>query len=169
MRALMRIAVVMVLLSSGSGLYACSGDSGDSGNIADAKDGATPNAGEAGVGAQVDAGTPPPPGATCAILEANTGHQPVLEPAACQACAAEKCCAPLTKCYGGAPADADLDGSNGQKTSCQLLVECQDACNGDVPCEDQCGVTYGESADNDWAAVEDCLAAPSGCVEVCGN
>ena len=173
MRAALRLAVVTGVLSFGSGLYACSAD--DGGDIAPPNDPerpATPNASETGVtppSPERDATTPPDPNqpVKCAIVDSNNANLPVLEPAACKTCAAQKCCAPLTKCFGSAPADAGLDGSNGKKTTCQLFGECELACNGAALCEAQCGITYGETAAAEWVASDSCLYAPAGCATFC--
>jgi hypothetical protein len=156
-----------------AGLYACSSSDGDA--IPDANNNghpATPAGGEAGVDPPAqDAGKPPPvdppPPAKCAILESKAG--PVIEPAACKRCAAERCCGQLTKCHGASPADAGLDGSNGKKTACQLFGECEGNCNGDPVCEAQCGVTYGDRAADDWVSADGCLSdpAPAGCSDLC--
>jgi hypothetical protein len=182
MSARLHLAVATGFLSIvGSGLYACG--STDGAGVANQADPgahpATPNGSEtgadptaiqeAGVDAPTDTNTNKPPPTTCAILNSDAGNLPVLDTDACKACAAEKCCGALTKCYGSSAADAGLDGSDGKKTTCVLFGECEVGCNGNVACEDQCSVTYGEPAANDWVGADTCITgpAPQGCMAFC--
>jgi hypothetical protein len=86
----------------------------------------------------------------------------VLEPAACKTCAAERCCAPITKCHGASIAD-------GGQTACELFGACDVACNGDPVCGLKCELMYGEQNAMDWYASDGCLSAgsPSGCKDFC--
>lgn len=178
MAATSRLALASGIVSViGSVVYGCS--STDGGGVAEddrteaGAHPATPTGGEAGTGATTsDAGadtSSPPPAQTCAIFASTTGNAPALAPAACKTCMAQRCCAQTTACFGGKPSDAGLDGSNGKKTSCELFGECELGCNGNVACEDQCSVVYGEPAADDYAAYDGCLSgpAPTGCADFC--
>jgi hypothetical protein len=157
------------------GLDACSA-SDDSG-VKDPAPGArpaTPASGEAGDDATPSADGDPgidvnQPPQSCAFLEGDSGRGPVFEPAACKACVAQRCCVQLTKCFGGAAADAGLDGSSGPRTACQLFGECEVICQGSGVCEAQCTANYGEAAAADWEAYDGCISgsSPVGCQDVC--
>jgi hypothetical protein len=172
MKPTLRLAVATALVPMlGAAHYGCSGSDGSGARIEDVADAAnrpaTPAGGEAGVEQPpvYDAGVADaaPQPTTCAVLEADGGG-PVIEPAACLACAAAKCCAELTACYTGKPAGP----TTGTKTSCALFGECEGACAGDETCEDKCSTTYGESAAAQWAAIDACLtSAASGCMALC--
>jgi hypothetical protein len=177
MRAPWRLAVATGIVSMmGTGLYACgSTDGGGVPNENGTGHPATPAGGEGGTTdppvapeASVGVDTYVPPSA-CTILESDAGTLPPLDPPACKSCVASKCCAQMTKCYGSAPADAGLDGSNGKKTLCQLAGECETNCNGDALCEAQCGITYGENSAADFDSAESCITdpAPAGCADFC--
>jgi hypothetical protein len=173
MKPTLHLAVATALVSMlGAAHYGCSGSDGSSAKIEDVADAATrpatPAGGEAGVerppvsdSGAVDAAPQPK---TCAVLEGDGGSGVVIEPAACRACAAAKCCAELTACYAGPPAGP----TTGTKTSCVLFGECENACAGDGTCEDKCSATHGESAATQWAAIDACLTGPaSGCMPLC--
>ena len=177
MRASWRLATVTGILTlTAAGLYACSSD--ETPAIA------TPPGTEAGTdtgpGADTGPGKDSAPGQdtgtdtsvppmSCPIFEGDAGRIPDYAPTACRACAKEKCCTPITKCYGAAPADAGLDGSNGSKTQCQLAGECLERCAGSVVCEAQCQVDYGQPAINDFEGPGACIdaPAPAGCMTLC--
>lgn len=160
MRARSRLAVMTCVLTIvGSGLYACSSSDGSGTVPNESVDSggkpSTPSGAETGAPSGTDAAVAQQDGSVpqkCAIFEADAGNLPALEPAACRTCASEQCCGPMTKCYAGAKApDA------GSKTICQAFGECETNCAGNVMCEDQCSLTYGEAAADDWTAAETCL------------
>lgn len=155
-----------------TGLYSCSGSDASSVPGEDPENrSATPAGGEAAapsVDGNADSGGPPPQ--ACAFFDTAPGRALDLGPAACARCAAERCCAPITKCYGAAPVDAgSADGAAGSKTACQLFGECEDRCNLDVACDEKCALQYGAPIADDWGASEDCIggAPPAGCAELC--
>lgn len=175
-----RLAVATGIVSMiGSLVYGCSSsDGGDvvAENKPDGGHPATPAGGEAGTNASepTDAGIdtatePPPTPGGCAIIDTPTGVWPLPVPAACKKCVADRCCVQATTCFGGKAADAGIDGSNGKKTGCQLFGECELACNGNVGCEDQCSIVYGEPAADAFAAYDTCISgpAPTGCSDFC--
>jgi hypothetical protein len=173
------IAAIYICLY-GIGVYACSSDSDisipnpkapEDASLA-ATDGATQN----------DSSSPPKDSGggtdsgpkTCTYLNTAGDATPAYEPAACRSCVADLCCSPIEKCYGGAPADGGVDGSDGKKTPCALFGECETICAkgpaADQPaCEERCEAHYGAQAAVDFANAESCVygAAPTGCMNVC--
>jgi hypothetical protein len=164
MRNALRLVLAASVLSSASfALYACSSE--DTTN-----NGGTDGGAESSTGS--DSGTDSSTGSdggsdggskSCAILDDNASIAPKFSPQACKDCLAEKCCAGYTKCYGAAPADAGLDGSDGKKTNCVLFGECSDTCyatdGGGDPinvCEAKCVSQYGQPAADDYSGAWGC-------------
>jgi hypothetical protein len=178
MRASGRIFLVSTFVIGTAILFACSSD-----DTTDTTGDKSASGGDSGVSnSDTDGSTPTKPGDgkdsatanTCEILNPGAGG-PSLEPAACVTCAAEKCCAPITKCFTGTPVpvESGLPGADGKKTACELFYECELACDdGDedagAACMDTCETTYGAEAVQAWEeAGEGCIWAPSGCGSFC--
>jgi len=157
------------------GLFACSGSVDDSGDpipdpptskpavpTGSENPSVTPPV-EAGTATQAPPTTPTtPPPKTCPILSGASDAGPDLQPAACKTCAVDKCCAPITKCFGASVGDAG-------KTSCQAFGDCEAACNGDPVCGTQCEVRFGDAIAADWYAYDGCISgsSPAGCNDFC--
>ena len=165
-------------LSGSVALYACSSDPETTpgvvgGNTQPGVDGSDPpDGGGTDSPANVDSGPK-----TCAFIADGGARVPEMNPQVCKDCIIANCCAQVTKCYGGQPADAGVDGSDGVKSACKLFGECETDCGAAhaagsaelALCEFKCGQAYGQNAAADYAAAEGCRygAPPAGCANAC--
>jgi len=159
--------IVVVATLAGAALYACGETSdsipeavvtagGTSGSPSATPPESLPPHNEPPATAGADATVP----AKCDFYDSDAGRDLLPEPQ-CQPCAAEKCCAAVTRCHRVAEGDA------GGLSACALFGACEARCAGDggLVCEAQCEVTYGSEAAVAWHAAETCLyePPPTGC------